>query len=48
MPVILFKFTQSALNKIKIPTKEEKIIQFRDTKERNLLLIIDLFRSWLA
>ncbi|WP_371222666.1 Arm DNA-binding domain-containing protein [Orientia tsutsugamushi] len=40
MPVILLNFTQSALNKIKVPTKEEKIIQFRDTKERNLLLII--------
>ncbi|SPM46015.1 integrase [Orientia tsutsugamushi] len=40
MPVILLNFTQSALNKIKAPTKEEKIIQFRDTKERNLLLII--------
>ncbi|WP_371253160.1 DUF4102 domain-containing protein [Orientia tsutsugamushi] len=38
--VILFNFTQSALNKIKVPTKEENIIQFRDTKERNLLLII--------
>ncbi|SPR08772.1 conjugative transfer protein [Orientia tsutsugamushi] len=24
MPVILFNFTQSALNKIKVPTKEEK------------------------
>ncbi|WP_371218661.1 tyrosine-type recombinase/integrase [Orientia tsutsugamushi] len=40
MSVILLNFTQSALNKIKAPTKEEKIIQFRDTKERNLLLII--------
>ncbi|WP_223845017.1 Arm DNA-binding domain-containing protein [Orientia tsutsugamushi] len=40
MPVILLNFTQSALDKIKVPTKEEKIIQFRDTKERNLLLII--------
>ncbi|WP_371218894.1 hypothetical protein ACA350_02450 [Orientia tsutsugamushi] len=40
MPVILLNFTQSALNKIKVPTKEEKIIQFRDTKERNPLLII--------
>ncbi|WP_041621654.1 Arm DNA-binding domain-containing protein [Orientia tsutsugamushi] len=40
MPVILFNFTQSALNKIQVPTKEEKIIQFRDTKERNLLFII--------
>ncbi|KJV52518.1 putative integrase domain protein [Orientia tsutsugamushi str. Gilliam] len=40
MPVILLNFTQSALNKIQVPTKEEKIIQFRDTKERNLLLII--------
>ncbi|SPR03889.1 integrase [Orientia tsutsugamushi] len=40
MPVTVFKFTQSALNKIKVPTKEENIIQFRNTKERNLLLII--------
>ncbi|WP_371218378.1 Arm DNA-binding domain-containing protein [Orientia tsutsugamushi] len=40
MSVTLFNFTQSALNKIKVPTKEENIIQFRDTKERNLLLII--------
>ncbi|KJV53641.1 putative integrase domain protein [Orientia tsutsugamushi str. Gilliam] len=38
--VTLFKFTQAALNKIKVPTKEEKIIQFRDIIERNLLLII--------
>ncbi|SPR04561.1 integrase [Orientia tsutsugamushi] len=30
MPVILLNFTQSALNKIKVPTKEENIIQFRD------------------
>ncbi|SPR07084.1 integrase [Orientia tsutsugamushi] len=27
MPVILLNFTQSALNKIQVPTKEEKIIQ---------------------
>ncbi|SPR13653.1 hypothetical protein [Orientia tsutsugamushi] len=40
MPVTVFKFTQAALNKIQVPTKEENIIQFRDTKERNLLLII--------
>ncbi|SPR11601.1 Arm DNA-binding domain-containing protein [Orientia tsutsugamushi] len=40
MAVILFKFTQAASNKIKVPTKEENIIQFRDTTERNLLLII--------
>ncbi|KJW07579.1 hypothetical protein OTUT144_0364 [Orientia tsutsugamushi str. UT144] len=40
MPVTVFKFTQSALNKIKVPTKEEKIIQCRDIIERNLVLII--------
>ncbi|WP_371222453.1 hypothetical protein ACA351_11655 [Orientia tsutsugamushi] len=40
MSVIVFKFTQAALNKIKVPTKEENIFKFRDTKERNLLFII--------
>ncbi|SPM44641.1 integrase [Orientia tsutsugamushi] len=40
MAVILFNFTQATLNKIKVLAKEENIIQFRDTKERNLLLII--------
>ncbi|SPR09890.1 integrase [Orientia tsutsugamushi str. Gilliam] len=40
MPVTVFKFTQAALNKIKVPTKEEKIIQCRDKKERNLLFTI--------
>ncbi|WP_371218621.1 Arm DNA-binding domain-containing protein [Orientia tsutsugamushi] len=40
MSVIVFKFTQAALNKIKVPTKAEKIFKFRDTKERNLLFII--------
>ncbi|SPR08478.1 Arm DNA-binding domain-containing protein [Orientia tsutsugamushi] len=40
MPVTVFKFTQAALNKIKVPTKEEKIIQFRDITQRNLLFII--------
>ncbi|WP_289844167.1 hypothetical protein [Orientia tsutsugamushi] len=43
--MILFKFMQAALNKIKVPTKEEKIIPCRDKKERNLLFIIDLFRN---
>ncbi|SPM44890.1 integrase [Orientia tsutsugamushi] len=46
MPVTVFKFTQAALNKIKVPTKEEKIIQCGDKKERNLLFIIELFRNW--
>ncbi|KJV73967.1 integrase [Orientia tsutsugamushi] len=40
MPVKVFKFTQSALNEIKVPTKEEKISKFRDLIERNLLFII--------
>ncbi|KJV70954.1 Arm DNA-binding domain-containing protein [Orientia tsutsugamushi] len=40
MPVTVFKFTQSALNKIKVPTKEEKILKFRDIIQRNLLFII--------
>ncbi|SPR02429.1 hypothetical protein [Orientia tsutsugamushi] len=40
MPVTVFKFTQAALNKIQVPTKEEKIIQFRDITQRNLLFII--------
>ncbi|WP_050731364.1 Arm DNA-binding domain-containing protein [Orientia tsutsugamushi] len=40
MSVIVFKFTQAALNKIKVQTKAEKIFKFRDTKERNLLFII--------
>ncbi|WP_371222073.1 hypothetical protein ACA351_08705 [Orientia tsutsugamushi] len=41
MPVTVFKFTQAALNKIKVPTKEEKIIKFsRDIIQRNLLFII--------
>ncbi|KJW07658.1 putative integrase [Orientia tsutsugamushi str. UT144] len=40
MLVTVFKFMQAALNKIKVPTKEEKIIQCRDIIERNLVLII--------
>ncbi|KJV76854.1 Arm DNA-binding domain-containing protein [Orientia tsutsugamushi] len=40
MPVKVFEFTQSALNKIKVPTKEEKILKFRDIIQRNLLFII--------
>ncbi|SPR10704.1 Arm DNA-binding domain-containing protein [Orientia tsutsugamushi] len=40
MPVTVFEFTQSALNKIKVPTKEEKILKFRDIIQRNLLFII--------
>ncbi|KJW01960.1 putative integrase [Orientia tsutsugamushi str. Sido] len=40
MPATVFKFTQVVLNKIKVPTKEEKIIQCRDIIERNLVLII--------
>ncbi|SPR13965.1 hypothetical protein [Orientia tsutsugamushi] len=40
MPVTVFEFTQSALNKIQVPTKEEKISKFRDLIERNLLFII--------
>ncbi|WP_371219823.1 Arm DNA-binding domain-containing protein [Orientia tsutsugamushi] len=40
MPVTVFEFTQSALNKIQVPTKEEKILKFRDLIERNLLFII--------
>ncbi|WP_371218231.1 hypothetical protein ACA350_10270 [Orientia tsutsugamushi] len=40
MTVKVFKFTQSALNEIKVPTKEEKIIKCRDLIERNLLFII--------
>ncbi|SPR14495.1 tyrosine-type recombinase/integrase [Orientia tsutsugamushi] len=40
MPVKVFKFTQSALNEIKVPTKEEKIIKCRDIIQRNLLWII--------
>ncbi|KJW06368.1 putative integrase [Orientia tsutsugamushi str. UT144] len=40
MPVTVFEFTQSALDKIQVPTKEEKISKFRDLIERNLLLII--------
>ncbi|KJW07761.1 putative integrase [Orientia tsutsugamushi str. UT144] len=40
MLVTVFKFIQAALNKIKVPTKEEKIIQCRDIIERNLVLII--------
>ncbi|WP_342638726.1 Arm DNA-binding domain-containing protein [Orientia tsutsugamushi] len=40
MTVKVFKFTQSALNEIKVPTKEEKIIKCRDLIQRNLLFII--------
>ncbi|KJV52561.1 putative integrase domain protein [Orientia tsutsugamushi str. Gilliam] len=40
MTVKVFKFTQSALNEIKVPTKEEKIIKCRDIIQRNLLWII--------
>ncbi|KJV75586.1 Arm DNA-binding domain-containing protein [Orientia tsutsugamushi] len=40
MPVTVFEFTQSALDKIQVPTKEEKISKFRDLIERNLLFII--------
>ncbi|KJV53390.1 hypothetical protein OTSGILL_0760 [Orientia tsutsugamushi str. Gilliam] len=40
MPVTVFEFTQSALNKIQVPTKEEKILKFRDIIQRNLLFII--------
>ncbi|KJV52471.1 putative integrase [Orientia tsutsugamushi str. Gilliam] len=35
MSVIVFKFTQAALNKIKVPAKEENTFKFRDTKDRN-------------
>ncbi|KJW06788.1 putative integrase [Orientia tsutsugamushi str. UT144] len=37
MPVTVFEFTQSALDKIQVPTKEEKISKCRDLIERNLL-----------
>ncbi|WP_371254032.1 hypothetical protein [Orientia tsutsugamushi] len=40
MPVTVFEFTQSALNKIQVSTKEEKILKFRDLIQRNLLFII--------
>ncbi|SPM45277.1 integrase [Orientia tsutsugamushi] len=40
MPVKVFEFTQSALNKIQVPTEEEKILKFRDLIQRNLLFII--------